>query len=356
MPAPPSKWVPAFLLPKLRNGKQSLDMAHYDAHSRPINYLRVSVTDRCNLRCLYCMPPEGIPWIPHEQVLRFEEIALVVRAAAELGITRVRLTGGEPLVRLGIVDLVRMLASTPGVEDLAMTTNGVLLTRYAQELADAGLDRVNVSLDTLRPARFHSMTRLGSLEEVLAGIEAAHRAGLDPVKLNTVVMRGTNDDDVVDLARKTREAGWNVRFIEWMPVGETAPQESAWREKVVTAEEMKKRIAAALGDLEPAEGTVGSGPARYYRLHGARGTIGFITPVSEHFCYHCNRLRLMADGHLRPCLLSDGEVDLRTPLRQGAGVEEIKSLILQAIEIKPLQHHLNECGRPENRVMSQIGG
>lgn len=331
-------------------------MAHLDAYSRPINYLRVSVTDRCNLRCQYCMPPEGIPWISHDVVLRYEEIALIVRAAAELGISHVRLTGGEPLVRLGMADLVRMLKVIPGVEDLAMTTNGILLPRYARDLAEAGLDRVNISLDTLRPERFQSITRGGRLEDVLAGIEAAHQVGLEPVKLNTVVMRGTNDDEVVDLARRTMEPGWNVRFIEWMPVGTTAPDDGAWRGMVVTADEMRQKIQAALGDLEPAGAATGSGPARYYRLPGAKGTIGFITPVSEHFCYHCNRLRLTADGQLRPCLLSDREIDLRTSLRQGADVPQIKALILQAIESKPLQHHLNECSHPENRVMSQIGG
>lgn len=332
-------------------------MTHLDGYCRPINYLRVSVTDRCNLRCQYCMPPEGIAWMPHDAVLRYEEIALVVRAAAEVGIRHVRLTGGEPLVRVGIADLVRMLAEVPGIEDLAMTTNGTLLSRHAQALVEAGLDRVNVSLDTLRPERFHSITRCGRLEDALAGIKAAHQAGLEPVKINTVVMRGTNDDEIVDLARRTMELGWNVRFIEWMPVGNTAPSDdSAWRSRVVTAEEMRHRIEAALGELEPAATGRGNGPARYYRLPGAQGTVGFITPVSEHFCYQCNRLRLTADGQLRPCLLSDRELDLRTPLRQGADVARIKTLILQAIESKPLQHHLNECDRPENRVMSQIGG
>jgi len=339
------------------NGKLSLSMSHLDGYSRPINYLRVSVTDRCNLRCQYCMPPEGIPWISHDEILRYEEMALVVRAAAELGVSHVRLTGGEPLLRHGVADLVRMLAKIPGVEDLAMTTNGILLPRYARALAAAGLNRVNVSLDTLRPERFQSITRGGHLDDVLAGIQAAHEVGLEPVKINTVVIRGTNDDEVVDLAWRTMEPGWNVRFIEWMPVGDTAPSDdNAWRAKLVTAEEMRQKIQATLGDLQPVDGDLGSGPARYYRLPGAKGTIGFITPVSEHFCYHCNRLRLTADGQLRPCLLSDREIDLRTPLRQGGDLPEIKALILQAIESKPLQHHLNECGRPENRVMSQIGG
>lgn len=332
-------------------------MSHLDGYSRPINYLRISVTDRCNLRCQYCMPPDGIPWIPHEKILRYEEIALIVRAATEVGISHVRLTGGEPLVRLGVVDLVRMLADIPGIRDLAMTTNGTLLPRYARALAEAGLDRVNVSLDTLRQDRFQSITRHGRLEDVLAGIEAAHQAGLEPVKINTVVIRGMNDDEVVDLAWRTMEPGWNVRFIEWMPVGDAAPSDNGvWRDKVVTADEMRRKIETALGALEAVGVGTGNGPARYYRLPDAKGTVGFITPVSEHFCYHCNRLRLTADGQLRPCLLSDYEIDLRTPLRQGADAAQIKALILEAIKSKPLQHHLNECDRPEKRVMSQIGG
>ncbi|MGQ9492220.1 MAG: GTP 3',8-cyclase MoaA [Anaerolineae bacterium] len=332
-------------------------MAHFDAYSRPINYLRVSVTDRCNLRCVYCMPPEGILWRAHEEILRYEEIATVVQAAAELGISRVRLTGGEPLVRLGIVDLVRILALIPGVEDLAMTTNGILLSRYAQALAEAGLQRVNISLDTLSADRFRSITRWGQIEDVLVGIEAAHQAGLEPVKINTVVIRGLNDDEVVDLARKTVEPGWNVRFIEWMPVGNVQELMGAgWEDRIVTAQEMRQKIEAALGILEPAKASKGGGPARYYCLPGAKGTVGFITPVSEHFCYHCNRLRLTADGQLRPCLLSDREIDLRTPLRQGADVAQIRALILRAIASKPLRHYLNECELPKGRSMSQIGG
>jgi cyclic pyranopterin phosphate synthase len=331
-------------------------MAHLDSYSRPINYLRVSVTDRCNLRCIYCMPQEGVPWRPPDQILRFEEIETVVRAAAALGISKIRLTGGEPLVRLGIVELVRMLASVPGIDDLTMTTNGILLSRHAQALADAGLHRVNVSLDTLRADRFQRITRWGQIEDVLAGIEAAHQAALEPVKVNTVIIHGMNDDELIDFAQKTLQEGWNVRFIEWMPVGQELLLKYSWGESVVTAHEMQRQIEAALGELVPAKTSVGNGPARYYRLPGAEGTIGFITPVSDHFCYHCNRLRVTADGHLRPCLLSDSEIDLRTPLRNGAGVSEIKALILQGIESKPLQHHLAEHERPQKRVMSQIGG
>jgi len=331
-------------------------MAHLDAYNRPISYLRISVTDRCNLRCVYCMPPGGVVCRPHEEILRYEEIETIVRAATELGISKIRLTGGEPLVRLGIVELVRNLARIPGVDDLAMTTNGILLSRYAADLAEAGLRRVNVSLDTLRPERFQRITCLGHLEDVLAGMEAAHEAGLEPVKINTVVIRGMNDDEAVDLARKTMEAGWNVRFIELMPVGNGVLADGGWRERVVTAREIREKIEAALGELEPAKVSAGGGPARYYRLPGASGTLGFITPISEHFCYRCNRLRLTADGQLRPCLLSDYEINLRTPLRQGAGVAQIKELLLQGIESKPMQHHLDEAKRPENRVMSEIGG
>ncbi|MFQ6100155.1 MAG: GTP 3',8-cyclase MoaA [Anaerolineae bacterium] len=331
-------------------------MAHLDAYNRPISYLRISITDRCNLRCVYCMPPQGVAWRPHEEILRYEEIEAIVRAAAELGVSKVRLTGGEPLVRLGIVDLAHALARVPGVDDLAMTTNGVLLARYATALARAGLQRVNVSLDTLRPERFQCITRGGQLEDVLAGMEAARQAGLEPIKINTVVVRGMNDDEVVDLAEKTMGAEWNVRFIELMPVGNGVLVDGGWRERVVTAAEIRQQIEAALGELEPAKLSVGGGPARYYRLSGAKGTLGFITPISEHFCYRCNRLRLTADGQLRPCLLSDKEIDLRTPLRQGAGVAQIKALLLRGIEVKPMEHHLDECQKPEKRVMSEIGG
>jgi cyclic pyranopterin phosphate synthase len=308
------------------------------------------------LRCIYCMPPEGVPSRPHEDILRYEEIELVVRAAAELGISKVRLTGGEPLVRLGLVDLVDMLARIPRVDDLAMTTNGILLSRYAQDLARAGLRRVNISLDTLQAERFRQITRRGRLEDVLAGMEAARMAGLAPIKVNTVVIRGMNEDEVVDFARKTVETEWNVRFIELMPVGNGVMAAGGWRERVVTAQKVRHQIEAVMGELQPAKIGPGNGPARYYRLPGAKGTLGFITPVSEHFCYQCNRLRLTADGQLRPCLLSDQEIDLRTPLREGAGVEQVKTLLLKGIDEKPMRHHLDECQLPEKRAMSEIGG
>lgn len=325
-----------------------------DTFHRTIDYLRISITDRCNLRCVYCMPEEGVPSCSHEDILRYEEIERVVRAAAALGVSKLRITGGEPLVRLGAVDLVRALAHIPGIEDVAMTTNGMLLRRYAGPLAEAGLDRVNVSLDTLRPERFRAITRWGDLDTVLDGIDAAFAAGLEPVKINTVVIRDQNDDEVVDLARKTLDTRWHVRFIEWMPVGEAAHVQD-WRARVVSTAEIRARIEAELGPLVPAK-VHGAGPARTYKLPGAAGTLGFISAVSEHFCASCNRLRLTADGKLRPCLLAADELDLRTPLRQGASEADIKALLEEAIRLKPRGHHLADDACVQDRAMAQIGG
>ncbi len=331
-------------------------MACVDTYHRPIEYLRISVTDRCNLRCLYCMPKEGVPWRSHDDILSFEEIETVVRAATGLGIEKIRLTGGEPLARLAIVDLVRSLARIPGVTELSMTTNGVLLPRYAAPLAEAGLRRVNISLDTLRSERFNRITRVGHLEDALAGIDAAHAAGLEPVKINMVVIRGLNDDEVVTMARRSVAPGWHVRFIEWMPVGDQMANTNRWSQEVVTVDEIRERIEKEMGPLEPTHLEHGSGPAQYFRVLGAPGTLGFISPISHHFCQRCNRLRLTADGLLLPCLLSDLEVDLKGSLRSGAGVREIEDLLRQTIEIKPLRHHLEENQSSHRRVMSQIGG
>jgi GTP 3',8-cyclase len=324
-----------------------------DRYGRRIDYLRVSVTDRCNLRCGYCMPPEGVPQRSHDEILRYEEIETVVRAAAGVGIRAVRLTGGEPLVRAGIVDLVAALSRIPGIEDVAMTTNGTLLVEQAERLAAAGLSRVNVSLDSLRPERYRAMTRRGRLEDALAGIAAAQRAGLSPVKVNAVILRGVNDDEIVDLAGKTVSAGWNVRFIEPMPVaGDVLPGGAAAR--LVPAEEARRRIEAALGRLEPARGA-GNGPARVYRLRGANGTIGMITPVSRPFCSACNRIRLTAEGVLLGCLLGGGETDLRAVLRRGGRVDEVSGLLREAVRRKPAGHSLPQIGAI-GRAMSQIGG
>jgi cyclic pyranopterin phosphate synthase len=328
-------------------------MPYQDSFSRPINYLRISVTDRCNLRCVYCMPPKGIELRSHHEILTFEEIARVVEAAAAIGIDRIRLTGGEPLARLGLPDLVRMIAAVPGIDDISMTTNGTLLARHADALAAARLHRVNVSLDTLRPERFRHITRRGRLTDVWDGIEAAQRAGLTPIKLNAVVIRGMNEDEVTDFAQKTLTSSWHVRFIEIMPLGDNA----AWAgDGYVSMTEVRARIEAAFGTLEPVGGPAGNGPARYYRVPGAAGTLGFITPVSEHFCFSCNRLRLTADGKLRPCLLSDAESDLRAPLRAGAGQEELADLLLSGIRSKPSGHHLAQGEVPSKRVMAEIGG
>jgi len=324
-----------------------------DDFGRAINYLRVSVTDRCNLRCVYCMPPQGVKKHAHTDILRYEELALVIRAAAEIGITKVRLTGGEPLARLGLTEFVQMIAAIPGIDDLSMTTNGTLLARHAKALAEAGLHRVNVSLDTLDPERFAAITRRDRLDDVWAGIAAARAVGLTPIKFNMVVVRGLNDDQIVDFAGKTLVDDWHVRFIELMPIGTNI----RWAgDGIVPITEMRARIESEIGPLQPIHGPKGNGPARYHQLVGAKGTIGFIGALSDHFCPSCNRLRLTADGRLRLCLLSEREVDLRTTLRSGATLETVKGLLTQAIQSKPRRHHLDEALAPRDRTMAQIGG
>lgn len=324
-----------------------------DNYERPIRYLRVSITDRCNLRCVYCMPEEGVPLMRHEEILRFEEIRRVVEIAVGLGITQVRLTGGEPLARRGVVDLVRMLAQVAGLEGLTLTTNGTLLAPLAEPLAQAGLQRVNISLDTLRPDRYRAMTRRGALADALAGIAAAQEAGLHPVKINAVVMRGVNDDEVVALARCAVERGWHVRFIEVMPLGK---EPALARALFVPSAETRARIEEALGPLAPAE-VPGSGPARTWRPAGApEGSIGFISALSEHFCGACNRLRLSADGRLYPCLFSDLEVALRGPLRAGADDETLRQVFLRAISLKAEGHRLDRAVTTTEHLMSRVGG
>jgi len=323
-----------------------------DSFQRPINYLRISVTDRCNLRCIYCMPAEGVNLISHQDILTYEEIYTVVQAAAELGINKVRLTGGEPLVRLGLPRLIGLISQIAAIDDISMTTNGTLLAGYAAELRQAGLSRVNVSLDTLKPDRFRQITRgRYELGDVISGIEAAKSAGLNPVKINVVVMRGINDDEVLNFATKTIDEGWHVRFIERMPtagVSDAALQ-------VVSFKEIKK-LLNPLGKMEPCLPHVGNGPARYFRFPGSRGSVGLISPVSEHFCFQCNRLRLTADGKLRPCLLSSEEIDLKPPLRRGLPLTELKRLIKTAVSKKPLRHQLAEGHVPQDRPMTQVGG
>ena len=320
-----------------------------DSFQRPIDYLRISVTDRCNLRCIYCMPAEGVWLMSHKDILTYEEIQAIVQAAAELGINKVRLTGGEPLARSGLSKLIQMLAQIDAIDDISLTTNGTLLGRYAAELKSAGLRRVNVSLDTLKPEKFEFITRRDMLSDVLAGIDVARSVGLNPVKINTVVMSGINDDELVDFAAKTINEEWHVRFIEFMPfVDKSAPQ-------FVSVSDMRNRLEL-LGELEPCLPSVGNGPAKYFRFPHSRGTIGFITPVSEHFCFQCNRLRLTADGKLRPCLLAEDEIDLKQPLRSGISSPGLKQLIEEAVARKPLRHHLAEGYMPKDRPFTQVGG
>jgi cyclic pyranopterin phosphate synthase len=323
-----------------------------DQYGRPLTDLRVSLTDRCNLRCVYCMPEDGIDFRPPVDLLQDDELVTLVEIAAELGVHKIRLTGGEPTVRPRIVDLVRRIAAMPGITDLAMTTNGILLDALARPLAEAGLTRVNVSLDTLDPAKFDRITRGGRVDRVVAGIAAAEAWGLRPVKLNAVVVRGFNEDQVVPLAALTLDRPWEVRFIEVMPFGTVAGVADAG---IVSSEETRQKIEAALGRLEPLDLT-GDNPARTFHLPGAAGTIGLISPVSEPFCAKCGRIRLTADGRLRLCLLRDDEEDLLTPLRAGASRDEMKARFRAAAYRRPFGHALAEKLYPEKRVMIQIGG
>jgi len=324
-----------------------------DAFNRKITYLRVSVTDRCNLRCVYCMPEAGLPWIPKREILTYEEIAYLVEAAAAVGVRSVRLTGGEPLVRRDFVDLVRSLAAVPGIEDLSLSTNGLLLAPLAHVLAAAGLRRVNLSLDTLREDRFAAIARRPGLARVLEGLDAAIAAGLGPVKLNCVVIRGQNDDEIAAFAAMTRERPVHVRFIELMPVEENLDlQREAW----VGAPEILDRVRA-IGALAPVPGPNGNGPARYYAFDGAPGTVGVISPLSHDYCETCNRVRLSADGRLRLCLFGDNDIDLRTPLRAGASRERIAEILRGAMHVKPERHHLRLGERASAmRAFSEIGG
>ncbi len=323
-----------------------------DRYGRRIDYLRISLTDACNLRCVYCMP-EAMRFQPRAELLQDEEILAIVRVVAKLGTSKIRLTGGEPTIRPGVVDLVRAIARTPGIQQVAMTTNGILLAELAEPLAQAGLRGLNVSIDTLDPEKFRRITRWGDVGRVRDGIAAAEAAGLVPLKLNCVVTRGFNDDEVVQLARLSIDRPWHIRFIELMPFGSVADFQ---QEAVVPSAETRALIEAALGPLTASVGINGSDPARPYRLPGAQGCIGFISSVTEPFCAGCNRYRLTADGKLRLCLLRDREVDLLTPLRQGCTVEELKTIIRDAVWNKPWGHGLPDGEVPQQRVMSQIGG
>ncbi|MBV8073987.1 MAG: GTP 3',8-cyclase MoaA [Candidatus Eremiobacteraeota bacterium] len=307
-----------------------------DQFRRPITYLRISVTDRCNLRCVYCMPEEGLPWIPKPEILTFEEIERIVAAAAAVGVRSIRLTGGEPLVRRDLPRLVAMLSAIPGIDDIALSTNAILLEQQLDALLAAGLRRVNISLDTLREDRFFSIARRKGLDRVMGGIDASLRAGLGPVKINCVVMRGKNDDEVAEMAALTRERAIYVRFIELMPVEDNLDLQ---RESYVSADEILARIGE-IEELRPVEGPGGNGPARYFAFAGARGAVGVISPLSHDYCERCNRVRLTADGRLRLCLFGDHHIDLRSPVRAGASRDDLIEIFRGSMFIKPERHHL----------------
>ena len=322
-----------------------------DSYGRRVRYLRISLTDACNLRCVYCMP-EQMQFRPRHELMSDEEIIFLVNVAASLGVDKIRLTGGEPTIRPGVVELVRQISVISGIGDVAMTTNALLLHDLAQPLADAGLNRVNISIDTIDADRFRRITRWGDIEDVWRGIDAAERAGLLPVKLNCVVARGFNEEDVIDLARLTLENDWEVRFIEMMPFGEVSDFQLS---HVVSFREIRQKVESVFGALDEATYDYVD-PSRPYRIPGAAGTLGFISSVTEPFCQGCGRVRLTADGKLRLCLLRDDEVDLLTPLRSGADFDKIRALMKDGAFHKPWGHGLASGEFAENRAMNQIGG
>ena len=326
-----------------------------DGFGRTIDYLRVSVIDHCNLRCVYCMPLSGLKFARSDDLLSPAEIERVVRSAVSVGFRKVRLTGGEPTLRPDLLDIVERLGRVDGLRDIAMTTNGILLPRLAESLVRAGLRRVNIHIDTLHPGRLQRVMRFGTVDEIWAGIQAAEAAGLRPIKINVVVTRGYNDDDVVDLAHLTLEHDWHVRFIELMPLGGGECARLAVS-NYVSNKDTRRRIEAALGamtllpDQHPADESLN------YHLPAARGVVGLISPVSQPYCGNCNRMRLTADGKFHLCLLNDDELDLRAALRNGGGDGIIEGLLLRAVAAKPTGHHLERGVSTEDRSMYQLGG
>jgi cyclic pyranopterin phosphate synthase len=326
-----------------------------DTYGRKIDYLRISITDHCNLKCYYCTPFSGRSHLERSEILTYEELLNVTRAAATLGITKIRITGGEPLVRKGVVEFCRMLSELDGLKSLALTTNGIYLAEMAEPLFKAGVRRINISLDTLRPKRFEKITGYNWLSRVLAGIKRAEQIGMHPIKINTVVMRGINADEIEDLARLTLDKPYHVRFIELMPTNSSAYGD--YESLFMPVEEIMKKISQIdRVQIEPA--TDSYGPARLCKLPGAVGKVGFIAPISWHFCGSCNRLRLTADGKIKTCLFSREEIDIKTLLRTGATQNDIINIFRQAVAEKPSGHHLNAKNHQNacQRTMRTIGG
>ncbi len=326
--------------------------AAIDRYNRRIDYLRISITDKCNLQCVYCMPSKKMRPFQKDDILTYEEIIRFVRIAAGHGLRKVRITGGEPLIRKNLTWLISEIRKI-GVPEISVTTNGILLSSLASDLKEAGLDRVNISLDTMNPDRYRGMTRGGRISDVLDAVKAAEKADLTPIKINVVPIRGLNDDEITDFASLTYEKDYHIRFIEFMP----ASCSGIWkREKCVSAMEILGMISR-LGELEQMKFR-GMGPSRNYRLKGAKGIIGVISPISDHFCSHCNRLRLTADGRIRPCLFSNNTIDIKTPMRNGATDSELHALYSQAVISKPQRHRINQ-DKGVTRIissMSRIGG
>ena len=324
-----------------------------DQFGRKIEYLRISVTDKCNLRCVYCMPLDGLNWLKRESILTFEEITQIVGTMVPMGLRKVRFTGGEPLVRKDLPDLVKMIAEFPEIEDISLSTNAVLLAEQGPRLRDAGINRVNISLDSLQADRVDAISRRpGSFERIMQGLEVAQELGFEPIKINVVVIAGENDDEIEDFALITKDKPWSVRFIELMPTGSNLDLSAR---NFVSSQEVLTRLRA-ISDLHPVRGPVGNGPATYYSFPGAEGTVGVITPLSHNFCDKCNRMRLTADGQLRPCLFGDIQTNLRDALRAG---RDLVPIVEETLEIKPERHHLIQ-GSMEGSgglvALSQTGG
>ncbi len=329
----------------------SQDFETTNEDTRVINYLRISITDKCNLACQYCVPKDSLPLLLHEDIARYEEILRITNIAVKLGITKVRITGGEPLIKKGVLNFIKKISKIKGIEDISITTNGVLLKQNIDQLIDSGVNRLNISLDTLKPEKFKSISGRDFFDKVWNGIMAAHEKGITPIKLNTVALRGVNDDEMSEIASLTLKYPFHVRFIEYMPMGNSAVDIS---QQILTPE-IKNRIEKDLGPLQPVDRAKHDGPARRFKALDAIGEIGFISPISSHFCHQCSRMRLTSTGKLRPCLLNNYELDILSSLRNGASDKELTDIIKTAFKTKPAQHRLDKEANVKTQ-MSTIGG